>query len=803
MTAARLEPDRLSRRCDPSSLRFATTEDLEPLDGAVGQPRAAAAIEFGLEIGTPGYNIFAAGPIGTGKRSMLETHLGESAARRPTPGDLTYLFNFAEPEQPMAISLPPGRAKELAGDMTRFVEEARRQIGRAFESEDYEHSRRELSEELERRREERLEELRGHALERGFSLKLTPMGVVTIPMLEGHPATKEEFAKLPDSLQRQIEQASKDVEGQVGEFVTWARAQEREARQQLRKLDRDVALWAVGHLVEDLKAEYAASEELAGWLDRIGEDILENLDQFRPAEEGEVELPGPLAGAMRRSRLEFFGRYAVNVFVSHDEGGGAPVVVETNPTYYNLFGRIDYQTAFGAIATDHRYIRPGAVHRANGGYLLIQAADALTKPFVWDKLKEVLRTRRLQIENMGAQYTLFPTAALTPEPIDLDLKVVMIGPAALYDLLFALDEDFRKLFQVKADFDVEMPWDDGNAHEYGRFVAGQVREQGLLHFDRAAVARAVEYGARAAEDRRRLSTRFFEVAALVAEASHWAAHDGAKLVGAKHVARALEQKEYRSNLIEEKVRELIAEGTLMVDTRNAIVGQVNGLEVALAGDYSFGRPVRITATTGPGDGDLINLDRETEMSGPIHDKGFLILTGFLRERYASDRPLSLNASITFEQSYQEVEGDSASSTELYALMSSLAGAPIRQAIAVTGSVNQRGDIQPIGGVNEKVEGFYHVCKERGLSGDEGVLIPATNVDSLMLKDEVVDAVREGRFNVWAVETADEGIELLTGLDAGERAADGLYPEGTIHRLIEDRLAALAEAVKEAAGGGKE
>ena len=539
------------------------------------------------------------------------------------------------------------------------------------------------------------------------------------------------------------------------------------------------------------------------------EDILENVGQFRAPAEGEGSEPPQLiealmGGAQRRSREDFFGRYEVNVLVGRDDTKGAPVVIETNPTYYNLFGRIEYRATLGAVTTDHRYIRPGAIHRANGGYLMVEALDLLTQPFAWDRLKQVLRTGRVQVENIGAQYTLFPTVTLTPEPIELDIKVVLIGPAHLYQLLYALDDEVRELFRVRADFDIELPWGDEQVQQYAAFVSRQVREQGLRHFEPAAVGRVVEHSARIREHQQKLSARFIDIVDLLAEASHWAGGAGRELVSAEDVEHAIEAKVYRSNLVEEKIRELIAERTFLIDTEGASAGQVNGLSVALLGDYEFGRPTRITAAIAVGEGDVVNIDRETKLSGPIHDKGFLILGGFLRDRFGRERPLSLRASMVFEQSYEEIEGDSASSAELYALLSALGDAPIEQGIAVTGSVDQRGEVQAIGGVNEKIEGFFAVCRARGLTGRQGVVIPAANVRNLMLRSEVVEAVREGHFSIWAVETVDQGVEILTGLPAGARGPDGTYPDGSLHRRVEDRLVRMAEIAREfggAHGGG--
>ncbi len=795
MEAAELTTAQLRRRCDPASLGFETTAEVEPLEATVGQPRALRALEFGLEIGAAGYHVFATGAAGTGRRSTLLKLLRERAAARPAPGDWVYLFDFAAPDRPKAVSLPAGQGELLVREMSHFVEEARSRIADAFESEQYQTRRRELAEELDKRGEEALAPLREFARDRGLAVELTPAGLATIPITHGHPVSPEQFQHLPDEQRREIVAHTEEVQARLPATVSRLADIQREGRSRLAELDREVSEFAIGHLVDDLRSRFAELPGVVAWLGRLTDDVVENLDRFR-AYEAEQQLPEPMAASARRAAEQFFGRYQPNLLIGHPDGDGAPVVFEANPSYYNLFGRLDYETTLGAVTTDHRRIRPGALHRANGGYLVLDVAQVLTQPFVWQKLKETLRSREITIENFGAQLTLFPTETLEPEAIPLEVKVVLIGSAELYSLLYGLDEDVRKLFKVRADFDVEMPWEEEQAAQYAGFVARQVRDGDLLHFDREAVARVVEHGARLREHQGRLSARFLEIAELVAEASHWAAADGAELVGVAHVERALDERVYRSNLVEEKVREAIAEGLVMVDLEGSAPGQVNGLSIAALGDYEFGRPARITATVSVGEGELLNIDRETELSGPIHDKGFLILSGYLRERYGAGKPLALSASLVFEQSYGMVEGDSASAAELFALLSALAEAPLRQGVAITGSVNQHGRVQAIGGVNAKIEGFFATCEQAGLSGEQGVLIPAANRRHLMLRREVVDAVEAGRFHVWAIEDVDQGIELLSGLPAGARSEDGTYPEGTIHRRAEERLAAFAEARRE-------
>ena len=794
--AQELDVGALRRTCPPASLGFAFTGEVEPLDGMVGQARANGAISFGLEAEMAGYNIFVTGPVGVGKRSSLEAHLHDHARRRQPPGDFVYLHNFGEPRRPIAVVLASGQGQKLAGDMRRFLQDARRELTAAFESDTYARRQREVTGPIEHEHEAALAELREHAQAGGIAVELTPSGVVTVPLREGHPMTPADFSQLPDPVRARYQVGLEELGPQIQAFLTRMRGLQREARDQLRALEREVALFAVGHLVDELKEGYAQSGKLVQWLAAVAEDVTENRGQFQASGQERGAESSPLLRAIAGAPEQALSRYEVNVFVAH-EADGAPVVVETNPTYSNLFGRIEHQGVLGGgFVTDHRMLRPGAVHRANGGYLMLPAAEVLTQPLVWLKLKEVLRAGQIRLENLAEQYALLPTATLTPEPIELDLKVVLVGSAPLYQLAYMLDEDVRKLFRVKAEFDWRVRWDEDAVRGYASFLSSQVRSAGLRQFDAAAVARVVEHGARLAESREWLSTQFVEIAGLAAEASHWAARNGSDLVHAEHVELAIEHKILRSNLIEQRLLEMVAEGTLMLDFDGERVGQVNGLAVLDLGDYTFGRPVRITATAGPGRGALISIEREAELSGHIHDKGFLTLTGYLRERYGSERRIALGATLTFEQSYEQIDGDSAASAELYALLSELAGAPLRQDIAVTGSVNQHGELQAIGAVNEKIEGFYRACKLRELTGRQGVVIPESNVRHLMLTAEVIDSVRAGRFHVWSARDVDEAIEPLTGIPPGRRGEDGSFPDGTLHARVEERLqrwARMAEA----------
>ncbi|HEY8467747.1 MAG TPA: ATP-binding protein [Solirubrobacterales bacterium] len=787
-----LTPDELRRRCDPASLGFETSAEVEPLARTVGQPRALRALDFGLDMRQPGYNVFVTGPASTGRRTTVENYLRARAASQPAADDWVYLFNFDEPRAPLVLRFPAGEGKRFAERLREVVDEARRRIPAAFESDQYDERRRELVAEVERRREEVIQGLRERAQSLGLALEVTPAGLVTFPVVGGKPIRRDQMAALPPAARQRIEAAIEQLDEEIPPALKRVRELEREGTKRIAELDREVALFAVGHLLDELRAEFEHVEDAGAWLDRVREDIVSHLHHFRGDPDGEPPVPAPIAAAAREARAAFFARYEANVLVSHAGDGGAPVVFETNPSYYNVFGRIDYESVLGSMSTDHRHIRPGALHRANGGYLMLDVLDVLRQPLVWEKLKEVLRTRRLAVEPLGSQFTALPVASLEPEPIDLDVKVVLIGPALVFQQLFLLDEDVGKLFKVRADFDVEMPWEESEHRNYAAFVANRVQEHGLLHFRNDAVARLIEHGARLAGDQRKLSARLGEINDVICEASHWAEQEERDVVTAADVDRAVEERIYRSNLYEQRILELIDNGTLMIDVAGERTGQVNGLSVSQLGDYEFGHPTRITATTALGEGEMIAIDREVELSGPIHDKGFLILSGYLSERFGAKRPLALHARLVFEQSYGGIEGDSASCAELIALLSSLADVPVRQGIAITGSVNQHGQVQAIGGVNEKIEGHFTVCKRAGLTGEQGVVIPRANARNLMLRDEVVEAVREGKFSIWAVEHVDEALELLTGREPGKPGPDGSYPEGTIYRAVEDRLEELSE-----------
>lgn len=800
MPVAELDPGSLRLVCDPACFPYETTDQVPPLEGMIGQERAMRAMEFGLKVRNPGYNIYMAGVPGTGKTTYAQALVSEVARGQKPPDDWCYVYNFDDPDRPLALRLPPGKGAEFQRDMEELVQDLKAHIPRVFESADYEQQRSETMSKYQARISEILRNLVERARAHGFALQQTAAGFLVAPLIHGQPITSEQYQELPEEMRREIEERGTQVQEWISEAQRQVRLLEKEARGAIRELEQRIARVAVGPLIERLQEKWRDFPLVVNYLSRVEQDVREHLDEFRSADGESPPVPLPFMPP-RQERESAVLRYRVNLLVNNAGAQGAPVVVETNPTYYNLFGAVEYRSHMGVMVTDFTMIRAGALHRANGGYLILQARDVLTNPGAWEGLKRALKNRSIQIENMGEQFRLIPTRTLRPEPIPLDVKIILVGSPLLHMLLYYYDEDFRKFFKIKADFDTEMPRTPENLEGYFRFLSSLCRREGIRHLDRTAVAKVVEYSSRLAGSQKKLSTRFNEVVEVVYEANVWAEAEGSPVIRASHIEKAIEEKVYRSNRIEEKIREMIAEGKILVDVDGAVVGQVNGLSVIQVGDYTFGRPSRITARTFLGEEGVVNIERETEMSGNIHSKGVLILGGYLGGKYAQDKPLSLSARLVFEQTYEEVEGDSASSTELYALLSSLSGLPIRQDLAVTGSVNQNGEVQPIGGVNEKIEGFYAVCKVKGLTGRQGVIIPYQNVDDLMLKEEVVEAVRAGKFHIYAIRTVDEGIELLTGVPAGTLQPDGTYPEGTVHYLVDRKLREMAEKLT-AFGGAR-
>jgi predicted ATP-dependent protease len=786
----RLSPAEVRAVCDPATLPFRSTADLPPLDGLIGQERAATATAFGVGMRHAGYNLFVLGPARTGKTSSMKRVLARVAEREPVPPDYCYVHNFGDPYRPTALEVPAGRGRGLRDQMRRLAEECKTRLPRAFESEEFERQKSRILEDLSRRQQEEMTHLEEVARARKFAVLRTPAGMALAPAPHGEPLSASEYAALPESVKQEMQRGGAALEEQMEASLRRLRQLEREARDTHERLVRDVAAAAVRPLFQELREAFSGLPAVEGYLGEVEQDLVAHAEELRGAGEGKPALP------FLPSPGRFLDRYEVNVLVDRSGLTGAPVVLEPNPTYGNLMGRTEHRVHFGTLVTDFSLIRPGALHRANGGYLVLDALDVLRNPFVWDALKKALKTRSIRIEDPLEEWRLATSAGLAPQPIPLAVKVVLIGSPILYYLLSALDEDFPELFKVKVDFDDSLPRTPEFELLYARFVGNACREEGLLPFSPEGIARLIEHCSRLIADRGRLTSRLGDVLDLVRESAFWAGQRGHALVLAEDVDHSIAQKTYRANLLEERTRRIITEGTLLIDTTGRAVGQVNGISVLILGDHVFGRPSRITARTYAGEPGVVDIEREAKLGGPVHSKGVMILEGYVAGRYARERPLALSASLAFEQHYEEVEGDSASSAELYALLSSLTGIPLEQGIAVTGSVNQRGEIQPIGGVNEKIEGFFDVCHARGLTGRQGVLIPEANVRHLMLREDVVEAVRAERFHVYAITTVDEGLALLTGREAGERGIDGRFPEGSVNAAVESALAANVERLKE-------
>jgi lon-related putative ATP-dependent protease len=787
-----LSPESLRKVCDARFIRCKSTEELVPSREIIGQERAVRALKFGLGIKDHGFNIYVAGYPGTGRKTTVKNFVEEIARGKPVPPDWCYVNNFSNQYEPKALQLPAGKGKEFRDDVKRLIENIRTALPKAFESEDYASRREATIRTLEKQRKELIDKLNAKAQQEGFVIQSTPIGLLLIPVINGKPLSQEEMIGLPQEKKAKIQEKREKLESELRSTMRQFLDMERKIGDALKKLNREVALYAIGHLVEGLIEKYADNSEITGYLNDVRNDILDNLSQFIKRGEPQQRMPFPVPW-MRETR---FRKYEVNVVVDNSDCKGAPVVMETNPTYQNLVGRTEKEAQFGALVTDFTMIRGGSMHKANNGFLIIPVEELLRNPFSYEGLKRALRDEKIVIEEPQERYGFISTKSLKPEPIPLAVKVILIGNPYLYQQLFILDADFKELFKVKAEFDTTMVRTEENVKKYAAFVCMLCEKENLKHLDGSALAQLVEYSQRIAEDQKKLSTRFAEVADIVREANFYATQENSNVVTGNHVEKAIEEKIYRSKLIQEKIQEMIKRGILLIDTDVEKVGQVNGLSVMGLGDFAFGNPSRVTASIGLGREGVIDIEREAKMGGPIHTKGVLILSGYLNEKYAREKPLSLTARLVFEQSYGGVEGDSASSTELYAMLSALSGLPIKQSIAVTGSVNQKGEVQAIGGVNEKIEGFFEVCKAKGFSGQQGVMIPDSNIQNLMLKEEIVDAVKAGKFHIYSAKTIDEGIEVLTGVKAGERRQDGNFEEGTVNYRVDKQLKEMAEKLKE-------
>ena len=777
------------KRCDPSIFKFETTKELNSLEELIGQERAVRAIDFGLRIKRNDYNLYLSGLPGTGKTSYIRAYLKEVAKKEKTPSDWLYVYNFKQPSKPRAINLPPGKGEKFCQDMNEFIEELKVELPKVFSSEEYEKRKVAVMKEVQEKSNEIMEALNEEAKKEGLAIVRTNAGYVTIPIINGRQITPEEFEILPDEVKEEKEEKTKKIQDRLFEALRQIRNMEKDAKKTLSELDRETALFVVSPRIEELLEKYKGHEKIEEYLKSVQDDIIDNLSIFLPQEE-----TSPI-NLLLKSKSSPFTRYKVNLIVNRKGSEGAPIVEEANPTYSNLVGKVEYEGQFGTMVTDFTKIRAGAFHRANGGYLILQIRDVLSNLGSWDALKRILKTGSIKIESLSEKLGLTTIDSLKPEPIPVKVKVILVGNPLLYHLLYQYDEDFSKLFKIKADFDWVMKRDDENIEKLASFVSSYCKKEGLKHFDKTGMARLVEYSSRMSDNQDKLSAMFNRLTEIIQESATWADIEGVDIVSARHVDKAIEEKIYRSNLYEEKIQEMIEKNKILIDIDGEKVGQINGLAVLSLGDYSFAKPSKITANVFLGKEGVVNIEREVKLSGNIHSKGVLILSGFLRDRFSQEFPPSFSATLAFEQVYEGVDGDSASSTELYALLSALSGVPIRQYIAVTGSINQKGEIQPIGGVNEKIEGFFKVCKAKGLTGKQGVVIPVQNIDNLMLNKEVQEAIYKGLFHIYPVSHVSEGIKILTGMELGIPKEDGSYPEDTISYLVQKRLKDMLDKVK--------
>ncbi len=783
----------LCRRSDPASFSFATTADLPDVPGIIGQERAEEAVRFAIGIRRYGYNLYALGTSGMGKHGFVRAFLEQRAAGEDAPSDWCYVHNFADPRRPRALRLPPGRGPHFAEDMRTLVDELRAAIPAIFEGEDYRTRKKLVEGQFNEQSEKTFGALEERARKRGVAILKTPAGVGMAPLRDGEVIDPQDFQKLPARDQERLKAEMVAVQQELQDAMGTLPREARRQRDELRRLDRLVTASATSQLIDEVRAGWADVPVVLEYLAEVQKDVVDNAEDFLPPPEGANAVRALLGG--RGSDHKAARRYQVNVLVTQPSAKGAPVVYEDHPTHPNLVGRVEHVAELGNLVTDFTLVQAGALHRANGGYLIVDARRLLLQPLAWDELKRALRSKVIRIESLGQALSLTATASLEPEPIPLEVKVVLLGERHLYYVLSQLDPEFPELFKVAADFEEEIERTGEGEQLYARLLGTFARRERLRPLDRGAVARAIEHASRRAADVDRLQVHAETVADLLREADHLAGEARAGVVTVAHVQAALDAQVRRASRVKERIQEDIRRGTILIASRGEATGQVNGLVVLQLGGYAFGRPSRITARVRLGNGNVVDIEKEVALGGPIHSKGVLILSGFLGQRFASERPLSLAASLVFEQSYSGVEGDSASCGELVALLSALGEVPVRQGRAITGSVNQHGQVQPIGGVNEKIEGFFDICRAGGLTGDQGVLIPASNVKHLMLRADVVESAEKGLFHVWPVETVDEAVELLTGVPAGERGADGRYPEGTVNRRVDDRLAAFAEKAR--------
>ena len=787
-----LDYTQVRKTCPKDFIKCKATDELEPLIDIIGQDRAVKALQFGLDIKEEGFNLYVAGMPGTGKKTSIVTFLEDRTKDMPVPSDWCYVYNFEDAQKPNALQLPAGKGLEFVSDMERFVDEMKKALTGAFESDDYATRREETMGSFEEKKQELMRELNQKAQEAGFVLQRSQIGMVIVPIINGQLINEEQFSILPQSVRDEIQERRKTLQDEMRTAFRQFRDIDREVEAAVEKFNKEVADFAIDPLMDSLKDNYGAIVECLNYLEAVKKNILDNLPAILGSQQ---ESQNPLQAMMGGGRPDPMARYKVNLVVDNSKLEGAPVIMELNPGHDRLFGATEKESRFGALFTDYTMIRAGSAHSANGGYLIIPIEELARNPGSYEALKRTILNKKLEIEELAARMGYVSTRSLRPEPIPFDTKVILLGETRYYYMLYQGDPEFKKIFKVKAEFDTTMARTKENVEQYAQFMCTLANKEGLKHLDSSGISSIVEYSSRLASDQDKLSTQFAAISDIILEANHYASSNGSEYITSEYIGKAIEAKVYRSNMIEEKLGEMIERGSILVDTEGEKVGQVNGLAVMGIGDHMFGKPSRITASVGLGKAGIIDIEKQADMGGPTHTKGVHILTGFLTNRYAKEHPLSLTARLVFEQNYGGVDGDSASSTETYAMMSALSGVPIKQHFAVTGSVNQKGQVQAIGGVNQKIEGFFDLCKYRGLNGEHGVMIPVSNVKNLMLREDVVEAVKEGKFHIYPATTIDEGIEVLTGVPAGEVDEEGNYPEGTINYLVQKKLDEMAAKQK--------
>ena len=797
MAITTLQVTDLYRSCDAQTLDFDNTNDLEVLDEIIGQPRAIEAVKFGIGIRRKGFNLFALGPAGSGKHAFVQNYATQQAAKETMPPDQCYINNFKDASKPSLLQIPSGRGVGLQHDMEQLIEDLYCAIPGIFESSEYRTRSQTINDHINAMHESALKNVRDNAEHKSIALVETPNGFTLAPVRGGKTLKLAEIEKLPASERQQIEQDTEELQKQLAVVIQHMPKLQKLGRDRTNQLNRDMVAATVSHLFEPLLTNYTDLPAVIAFIRAVEADVASHFRHFLSNEEHTANVEG-LTG--KASKLPYWvawkNRYRVNVLVSHRDSSSAPVVYEDLPSYNNLIGRVEHQALLGALVTDFTMIRPGALHRANGGYLILDAVKVLTQPFAWEGLKRVLQSGQICIESLAQMTSLISTVSVQPEPVPLIVKVILLGERHIYSLLSSLDPEFGDLFKVAVDFSDRMPRTEESQRDYARLIAGIIHDQSLCPFDRSAVARVIEQSSRLLGDSEMLAVHMRSISDLLQEADYWAQQRKVCVAEAQDVQKAIATRDYRMSQVREHIQEQIRRGTLLIDIEGERIGCVNGLSVLIADDLMFGQPSRITATVRSGERSVVDIEREVELGGPIHSKGVLILSAYIGSQYVPNKPLVLSASLVFEQSYNLVEGDSASSAELYALLSALAGVPLKQSLAITGSVNQQGDIQPIGGVNEKIEGFFDVCQQQGLNGQQGVIIPSANIQHLMLRQDVRNAVADGQFSIHAIDTVNDGLELLTGMTAGERDVYGVFPNNSINSMIEDTLVRYAEQIRD-------